>query len=87
MVLRGVAAFFTHGVFELAEPHAIGVGEIVVRLGVECFAFLKRLPQPSVTHNHGVDHAKFVKRKLVLPQNAHFLGPGDGTFGGLEFPG
>ena len=43
----GVAAFFADDAFQLAQAHAVGVGEFIVRLGVENFAFLQRFPQRS----------------------------------------
>jgi len=42
--------------------------------GVQRVALLKSFPQRGIAHNDGVDDAVFVKRKLVLAQNAHLLG-------------
>jgi len=44
----GVAALFTDNTFELAETHAVSVGEFLVRLFVECVALLQRLEQLRV---------------------------------------
>ena len=41
----GVAAFFADDSFQFAQAHAVGVGEFVVRLGVERVALLQRFPQ------------------------------------------
>ena len=70
---RRVAAFFADDSFELAQAHAVGIGELVVRLGVERVALLQRLPERLVAHDHGVDHAVFVEGELVLPQDAELL--------------
>ena len=45
------------------------------------------LPQRGVAHDHGIDHAKFVEGKLVLPQNAELLRAGNVTLGRFEFAG
>ena len=37
-----------------------------------------------VAHDHGVDHAKFVEGKLVLPQDAELLRPRDRTLRRLD---
>ena len=71
--LRGVAAFFADDSFELAQAHAVFVGELVVRLGVEHVALLQRLPQRRVAHDDGVDHAELVEGELVLAQHAELL--------------
>ncbi len=79
-----VSVLFADDSFEFAETHAVLVGEFVVRFGVEGFAFLQRFPKPRVAHDDGVDHAIFVKRELVLAQNAEFFRPRDVTFGRFE---
>ena len=84
---RGVAVIFADDAFELAEAHAVGIGQLVVGLVVESFALLQRLPERAVAHDHGVDHALIVEGKLVLGQNAQLLGPGDVALGGLDLPG
>ena len=40
-----VAAFFADDAFQLAQAHAVRVGEFFVRLGVKSFALLQSLPQ------------------------------------------
>ena len=42
--LGGVAAFFADDAFELAEAHAVFIGQLVVRLGVEGVALLQAPP-------------------------------------------
>jgi len=82
--LGRVSALVADNSFQLAEAHAVLVGQLVVRLGVKRFTFLQRLPKRAVAHDDGIDHAKFVKGELVLPQNAHLLGPADGSLGRIE---
>ena len=83
----GVAAFFADDALEFAETHAVGVGQFFVRLGVERVALFESFPECGVAHDDGVNHAKFIERKLVLPQDAHFFRARDRTLGGLEFAG
>jgi hypothetical protein len=83
----GVAAFFTDGAFEFAEAHTVGVSQLFVRLGVEGVALLQRFPESGVAHDDGIDHAKFVESELILAEDAHLFGAGDGALGGLEFAG
>ena len=71
---RRVAAFFADDAFELAEAHAVLVGQLVVRLVVERVAFLERPPERRVAHDDGVDHAELVEGELVLAQHAELLG-------------
>ena len=84
---RGVAVIFADDAFKLAQAHAVGIGQLVVRLVVESFALLQRLPQRAVAHDYRVDHALIVEGKLVLGQNAQLLGPGDVALGGLDLAG
>ncbi len=83
----GVAAFFADDAFEFAEAHAVGVGQFFVGLGVERVALFERFPERGVAHDDGIDHAKLIERKLVLPQDAHFFRARDGAFGRLDFAG
>ena len=85
--LGGVAALFADDAFEFAEAHAVVVGQLVVRLGVEVVALRERLPQRRVAHDHGVDDAEVVEGELVLAQNAELLRARDGSLGRLEFAG
>ena len=78
VALRRVAVFFADDALELAEAHAVIVGQR--RLGVEHFARLQRLPQPRVAHDHGVDDAELVERELILAEDAELVRPGDGAF-------
>src|SRR5437879_11722336 len=55
-------------------------------LGVESVAYFERLPQRGIPHNDRVDDAVFVKRKLILPQNAHLLRPRDRSAGRVSLP-
>src|SRR5215467_4158566 len=55
-----------------------------MRLGVEDFALLQRVPQTAIAHNDGVDDAVFVEGKLILAQNAEFLGARHGALGGID---
>jgi hypothetical protein len=71
---RRVAAFFADDAFQLAQPHAVRIGELVVRLGVQCVAFFQRAPERRIAHDHGVDHAEPVEGELVLAQHAELLG-------------
>ncbi len=82
-----VAAFFADDAFKLTETHAVRVGESLVGLGVERVAFPQGVPEEFVAHDDGIDYAKVVEGELILAQDAHFLGRGDGAFGGLEFAG
>ena len=75
VALGRVAVFFADDALELAEAHAVGVGER--GLGVQHLARLQRLPQPRVAHDHGVDHAECVERELILTQDAELVRPDD----------
>src|SRR5882762_5457055 len=55
-------------------------------LGVESVAFFERLPQRGIPHYDRVDDAVFVKRELILPQNAHLLRPRDRSAGRVDLP-
>jgi len=48
---------------------------------------LQGVPEDFVAHYDGVDYARFVESELILAEHAHFLGGGDGAFGGLQFSG
>ncbi len=84
--LRRVAALFTNDAFELPKTHSIRVRQLVVRLGIEFVALFERFPQRGVPHNDRVDDAIFVKRKLILPQNAHLFRPGNRSAGRVDLP-
>jgi len=71
----------------LIRAHAIGVGELIVRLGVEGFAFLEGFPESGVAHDDRVNDAEFVEGELVLAQDADFLGTRDGAVGRILFAG
>ena len=75
---RSVAALFADDAFEFAETHAVGVGERVVRLGVERVAFFEGFPERGVAHDYGVDDAELVEGELVLAKDAELFGAGDG---------
>ncbi len=74
---RFVAVFVADDPFELAQPHSLVVGHLGP--GVEQFPLFERLPQPPVTHDHGVDDAKLVEGVLVLAQHAEFCRRDDGA--------
>ena len=84
---RRVAALVADHAFELAEAHAVLIGQLIVRFGVEYVALRQSLPQWRVAHDHRIDRAELVEGELVLPQHAEFLGPGDGPLSGLDFAG
>ena len=84
VALGRVAAFFADNAFEFAEPHAVFVGQL--GLCVKHLAFLQRLPQRLVAHDHRVDHAESVERELILAQNAELLRPRDGALLRLHSP-
>ena len=77
VALGRVAVFVADDAFELAEAHAVRVGQR--RLGVQPLAFFERLPEPVVAHDHGVDHANAIERELVLSQHAELAGTVDGA--------
>ena len=81
---RRVAAFFAHRAFQLAQPHAVLIGELVVRLAVQCVAFFERLPERRIAHDDGVDGTKPVEGELVLAQHAEFLRARDRPFGRFQ---
>ena len=63
-----VSVFLADDALELAEAHAVLVGH--VRAGVEHVAFLERLPEALVAHDHRVDDAELVEGVVVLAQDA-----------------
>src|SRR5712664_765413 len=83
----GVAALFADDAFEFAEAHTVGIGELLMRLGIERIAFLQGVPKDFVAHYDGVDYAKLVKGELILAKDTHLFGRGDGALGGFEFAG
>ena len=87
VALGGIAALFADDAFEFAEAHAVFIGELVVRLGVEDVALGEGLPQGHVAHDHGIDDAVLIEGKLVLAQDAEFLGARDGSLGRLDIAG
>ncbi len=58
-----------------------------MRLCIKRVALIERFPQRGVSHDDGVNHAKLIERKLILPQDAHFFRAGDRAFGGFDFAG
>ena len=85
--LRGVAALIADDAFEFTQAHAVFVRESIGIFRIEDLALRERGPQPRVAHDDGVDHAEGVEGELILAQHAHFLGPRDGTLGGLDLAG
>ena len=81
-----VAAVVADDPLKLAEAHAVLVGPIRC-IFVEPFAFLQRLPQRGVPHDHGVDDAVVIERELILAEDADFLGARNRTLGWLQFAG
>ena len=77
VALGGVAVLVADDAFELAEAHALLVGQVALR--VEPLALFERAPQPRVAHDHGVDGAEVVERELVLPEDADFVRRRDGS--------
>ena len=85
--LGGVAILIADDRFELGETHSVVVRQFVVRLRVQRVALLQRLPERRVSHDYRIDHAEFVERELILPQNAQFFRPRDRPLRRLELPG
>ena len=72
---RRVAAFFADDSFELAQAHAVLVGELLVRLGVERVALLSafhraRLPMMTVSITRNSSKANWSWRRTPS-----FFGP------------
>ncbi len=83
---RGVTALFANDAFELTKAHAIGVRQLLVRLGVQRIALFERLPERAIAHDDGIDDSVLVKSKLVLAQDAHLLRARDRATGGVKLP-
>ena len=81
----GISVFLADDALELAEAHAVRVGH--VRAGVEHVAFLERLPEALVAHDHGVDDAELVEGIVVLAQDAQLRWPSDRSTLGRLFAG
>ncbi len=64
----GVAVLFADDALQLAQPHAVVVGQL--RLGIDDLALFHGGPQPLVAHDDRVDDAVGVEGKLVLAQHA-----------------
>ena len=64
VALGRVAVFFADDALELAEAHAVRVGQ--VRLRVEQLALLKRRPEPRVAHDDHIDDTVRVEGELIL---------------------
>ena len=71
IALGCVAVLFADDALELAEAHAVGIGQL--RLRVHRHA-PQRLPQPLVAHDDRVDDAELVEGVLILPQDAELAG-------------
>ena len=74
----GVAVFVADDAFELAQAHAVGVGQF--GLLVDAVALFKGGPEGLVAHDDGVDDAVGVEGELVLAQDAEFARADDGAF-------
>ena len=74
----GVAVFVADDAFELAEAHAVGVGEL--GLLVDAVALFKGGPEGLVAHDDGVDDAVGVEGELVLAEDAELARADDGAF-------
>ena len=85
--LRRVAVLFADDSFELGQAHTVFVRERVVRFCIQRVALFQSLPKPGIAHDHGVNHAKFVERELILAQDAELLRPRDVAFRGLDVTG
>jgi len=81
----GVAVFLADDSFQLAELHAISIGDF--RLGINAVALLSGRPQALVAHNDGVDCAITIKGKLVLAQDADLLRVDDRALLRLDLAG
>ena len=81
----GVTIFLADDAFEFAELHTVRVGHF--GFCVNHFALFESIPQPSVAHDDGVDHAILVEGKLILAQNSEFARANDRTLLRIEFPG
>ena len=75
VALGRVPVVLADDAFELAEAHAVVVGQR--RLGVEPIALLERRPQHGVAHDHRVDDAVRVEGELILAQDAEPRRPAD----------
>ena len=85
--LRRVTILVADDGFEFCHAHAIAVRQLVMGFCVQRIALLQGFPQNRIAHDDGIDHAKLVERKLVLPQHAELLRPADRALRGLEFAG
>ena len=83
--LGGVAVLVADGAFELAKPHAVGVGE--VGFVVDAVALFKSGPEAPVAHDDGVDDAVGVEGELILAEYAELARADDGTFLRVELAG
>ena len=62
---RRVAVFIADHAFQFAQPHAVGIAQL--GLFVDTVPLFERAPKRLVAHDHSVDHAIGIERKLVLP--------------------
>ena len=74
IAFRGVPVLLADDAFELAQAHAVLIGQ--GGLSVEPFALLECAPQPVIAHDHGVDRPVPIERELVLAEHADLRGPG-----------
>ena len=81
----GVSVFVADDAFELAESHAVGVGEF--GLLVDAVALFEGGPERLVAHDDGVDDAIGVEGELVLTEDAEFARADDGAFLRVELAG
>ena len=81
----GVAVLVADDAFELAEAHAVGVGQL--GLLVDAVALFKGGPEGLVAHDDGVDDAIGVEGELVLAEDAELAGADDGALLGVELAG
>ncbi len=85
VTLGSVAIFIADHALELAQAHAIGVGEF--GLLVDAVALFKCGPQGLVARDDGVDHPVGIEGELVLTQNTEFARAYDGAFLRVQLAG
>ena len=83
--LGGVAVLVADDAFELAEPHAVGVGELGFL--VDAVALCQGGPERLIAHDDRIDDAKGVEGELVLAQDAELAGADDCALLGIEVAG
>ena len=83
--LGGVAVLVADDAFELAEAHAVGVGQF--GLLVDAVALFEGGPERLVAHDDGVDDAIGVEGELVLAEHAELARADDGALLRVELAG